>query len=375
MKQLKKDIRVEVLRILGILIVIGVHLCLPMSEGASLDRGRALITAFFADGVAIFWCISGFFIFDKYSYSCTMKRMLKTVVLPLIGFSIFIFFFGDLILKNNVSLIESISHSKEECINIIRSIMMWENPFTEHLQLWYLYIYILLMMVSPVVYAFIRYLNEDILRKKYFMVISFVILVFNDLSNNQFAGFSHHTWNALIPAMILMVWGNLIFSYVKERTIKKKTMGVALLLFIICNLLRWIIQIVRSQIGVEGIHIYFWFTSIALVNVCCLIVIVFYFTQSKVSDERFYKRVNWLSSNVFSIYLLHMFVYFFIQRFINFEEAYQFLCVLLPLGESFLSEVVYVLIIVSIVFIFTFLLAIGIKSIKKICVYLFCKHI
>lgn len=365
MKKLRRDIRVEALRILGILIVIAVHLCLPMSEGATLDKGRALISVFFADGVAIFWFISGFFMYDKYSYSYTMKRTFKTVVLPLVVFSIFVFFFGEFILNQGVSLLESVSHSKEEYIAVLRSIAMWENPLKGHVQLWYVYIYILLMLVSPVIYAFINFLNEDIDRKKWFMRISFALLTLNDISNNTFARFSHHTWNALVPAMILVVWGNLFYSYIKDKTIKCKHMGIAMLVFVFSNVLRWMIQIIRSQTGVDGIHIYFWFTSFAVINTCCLIVIVFYLFQKQADNELFCKRLSGIAANVFWVYLLHMFFYLFVQRYINLGEMYQKLCDMIPIGESFLSEAVYVLLVVPPVFIFTLFLAAVIRFIFK----------
>lgn len=366
MKFLKRDIRVEALRIVGVFIVIGVHVCLPMSVGKNLDSGRALIAAFFADGVALYWLISGFFMFERFDYKRTLERTMKTIVLPLIVFSVFIFFFGDFILKNDVSFIDSILHSKEEYLEILRSLMIWENPITEHLQLWYLYIYILLMLVSPVVYSFITYIKGDIKRENCFLVISFVFLVINDISNNQLAMFSHHTINALVPAMLLMVWGNILYRRVKDADLTLKHAGVALLVFVLCNVIRWGLQIFRSVNGVSGIHIYFWFTSLALVNVSCLIIAVFALLQNKKRNKRYTRVINGLASYTFMIYLLHMFVYMYLNKLIDFDALYKNMCNWLPVGEGFLSEFLYVVTIIPIVFVLSFGLAIVLREVEKL---------
>lgn len=339
------------LRIIGAIIVIGVHLCLPMSSGASLDKGRALIAAFFADGVAIFWCISGFFMFDNYDYKHVLQRTLKTVVLPLSAFSAFIFLFGE----HGLGIKD-----------VIRSVLVWENPFATHVQLWYLYIYILLMIVSPMVYAFIQYLKEDVQREKWFMVITFAFLIVNDISNNQLAVFSHHTINALVPAMILMIWGNIIYRKIKDTNLTTKHATMAAVVLVLCNVLRWGIQIVRSSTGVDGIHIYFWFTSIALVVVCCLIVIIFAVLQNKRRNKKWARIINSLASYTFMIYMLHMLVYKCVQKVVNLDSAYKALCNVLPMGEGIVSEVLYVVIIVPIVFGIALVLAVVLRKGKNL---------
>ncbi|MFQ6866632.1 hypothetical protein [Blautia sp.] len=61
---MKRDSAVELLRLLGCLIVIGVHTCLGAMVNGNYDFSRTFIACLLADGVAIFWFITGFFLIE-----------------------------------------------------------------------------------------------------------------------------------------------------------------------------------------------------------------------------------------------------------------------------------------------------------------------
>ena len=70
---------------------------------------------------------------------------------------------------------------------------------------WYLYVYILVILIYPLLKAFVEYLDADTKRTKIFLIGTFVFLVINDISSNSLAAFSHHSINALVPASIEII--------------------------------------------------------------------------------------------------------------------------------------------------------------------------
>ena len=60
---MKRDINVEILRIIAILFVIGTHLKQGFYIDGQLNFIRVLIACFVGDGVAVYWAILGFFYF------------------------------------------------------------------------------------------------------------------------------------------------------------------------------------------------------------------------------------------------------------------------------------------------------------------------
>ena len=62
-------------------------------------------------------------------------------------------------------------HGKDEIIVASKTLLSWSNPILGMGHLWYVYVYILLMIWSPITYAFIKYLNEDSRREKCFLIL------------------------------------------------------------------------------------------------------------------------------------------------------------------------------------------------------------
>lgn len=77
---------VELARLIACLLVIGVHVSLSTVVNDTYDASRLLSACLVADGVAIFWLISGFFMFNTKSYWKLLKRTFKNIVIPMIIF-------------------------------------------------------------------------------------------------------------------------------------------------------------------------------------------------------------------------------------------------------------------------------------------------
>lgn len=309
---MKKDPAVELARIFGCLLVVGVHCWINNFGVAIQSKSGTYIACIFADGVAVFWIISGFFMYKNYSYKQTLKRTIKSIVIPMLLLSAAMFFVLNNYLNGNGW--HFILHSKDDYKWILNSLLIWTNPVDRLGHFWYLYVYILLMLCSPVIAAFIKYLEEDTKREKIFLVLTFLLLVWNDLSNNQMGRFEHHAFAGAFPAAIESVWGYLLYKY-RDRLRKCRYIFISVGAFLGLNVLRMAIQLGRyHRIQDTATYILYWFSSIGLL--CAICVIVFSFAAIHSRKATVVNRVIcWLASYTFSIYLLHPVVNSFLDMY------------------------------------------------------------
>lgn len=309
---MKKDPAVELARIFGCLLVVGVHCWINNFGVAIQSKSGTYIACIFADGVAVFWIISGFFMYKNYSYKQTLKRTIKSIIIPMLLLSAAMFFVLNNYLNGNGW--HFILHSKDDYKWILNSLLIWTNPVDRLGHFWYLYVYILLMLCSPVIAAFIKYLEEDTKREKLFLVLTFLLLVWNDLSNNQMGRFEHHAFAGAFPAAIESVWGYLLYKY-RDRLRKRRYIFISVGAFLGLNLLRMAIQLGRyHRIQDAATYILYWFSSIGLL--CAICVIVFSFAAIHSRKATVVNRVIcWLASYTFSIYLLHPVVNSFLDMY------------------------------------------------------------
>ena len=309
---MKKDPAVELARIFGCLLVVGVHCWINNFGVAIQSKSGTYIACIFADGVAVFWIISGFFMYKNYSYKQTLKRTIKSIIIPMLLLSAAMFFVLNNYLNGNGW--HFILHSKDDYKWILNSLLIWTNPVDRLGHFWYLYVYILLMLCSPVIAAFIKYLEEDTKREKIFLVLTFLLLVWNDLSNNQMGRFEHHAFAGAFPAAIESVWGYLLYKY-RDRLRKRRYIFISVGAFLGLNVLRMAIQLGRyHRIQDTATYILYWFSSIGLL--CAICVIVFSFAAIHSRKATVVNRVIcWLASYTFSIYLLHPVVNSFLDMY------------------------------------------------------------
>lgn len=309
---MKRYISVEIARIIACIQVICVHVCLPMVDNGSFNFLRGIFAGICADGVAVFWLISGFFMFNNFGYYKTLKRTWKKIIIPLLIVDVLSLFLGDFIFRS-VPLLDSIIHTPKEVFLYFYRILCGFTPESEFAHLWFLRVYVLLMLVSPLIYSFINYLKEDKKRIRLFMIISILLMLINDISCNQLFAFSTHSINGLVPAVIEMIWGYIIFNTdIKDELFSKKVI-IPLGIFIMLNLLRPIIYYVGSLIGFDFSKIYYWYSSIGLICGICIILIS-RCIGIKIKDERIVNCFRYIASKTFTIYILHMFVYGLLVR-------------------------------------------------------------
>ena len=306
-KQFRKDISIELTRIIACFLVICIHIDIGFMTAGEISRNALFLACIRADAVGIFWLIAGMHFFKERPYTAVLKNMVRRIVVPSLVLIGVIFFFSEWALQGQ-TLRESMTHSGAEYAAFFKTLFLeWRTPVSYSGQLWYVFVYVLLCFLQPVGAAFVKYLDTD-KKKKVFCLVSFSFLVLNDFSLNQFGNFSHQTFGAAVPAMILMIWGKLLYEQ-REKIKNKRNLFLAAGGFLGINLLRCFIQFFESTHRENpSQNILFWYTSIGLccavaVYVMCLIVTARINERGKLANG-----IRFVGSKTFSIYLLHMLV-------------------------------------------------------------------
>ena len=339
----KKDCSVELCRIIGCLTVVGIHCWMNNFVLCNKNIGELFISCCLADGVAVFWLISGFFIYRNYNYKKVLKRTMKTIIVPTILISVLMFYVINNYLVNNRIGIEI--HKKSDYLEAGRLLLTWNNPIQGLGHFWYIYVYILLMLISPIIYSFVTYLGCKKNRQITFLVVSFAFLFLNDLSNNQFGKFEHHAFAALIPAMIEMIWGYLLYKH-KEKLKKYRYVLLSVISFLILNFLRMMIQFSRYQaIDDTSCYILYWYSTIGLL--CGICVVIFAFSAVKDVQAGILKNfICKFASYTFLIYLLHPIVNSFLEKYLIRQKISE---ILLHRYFGFYGKIMYMICIMLLV--------------------------
>ena len=158
-------------------------------------------------------------------------------------------------------------------------------------------------------YSFIMYLNEKVLRRNIFFGVSAAFLLINDISNNNMAAFSHHSINALFPAMIEMVWG--YFLYKSKTCFKsKKWICSSCALFLSFNIVRLAVQLIRNVKGTGGDSIYYWYSVLGLICAICILIFCFSLVETIIKSNVVRTVICCISSFTFPVYIFHLSVYY-----------------------------------------------------------------
>ena len=302
--QKQRDYRVELMRIIGCLIVIGVH-TLPsamISEG-EYSKSLVLLSCFFGDGVAVFWIICGFYLFRNYNYKKILKRTIGKILLPYLLCEVFIFYFYDAIV-GKAMIMDSLAHSAEEYYKVLHNAISL-RVLTDHaVHFWYIIAYMILVVCSPILNEFVKAIGKSSLSMKRYCIIAAIFLLINDASSNKALAFSHQGAGAFAAASILVIFGHIIYNH---RTLfsQKWWLLISPILFIGLNLLRMLIQLRRYSVDPNNKSILFWYSLFGLA--CTLLIAAFCFSCSN-AKTGLQKIILHLGSYTFPIYMVHLLV-------------------------------------------------------------------
>lgn len=204
-----RDPHVELLRIIAAFIVIIVHTNLSAYINGDVDYSRVFLKCCAADGVAIFWLITGFFYFRKKNWLHLLRKTVKTIIIPTLVLLLFWQFLGTQFLIDHNSIWDSIKIGLDNIGDLKNVILEFDTKYIPHIgYLWYMMVYFLLMLLYPLFSGFEYLSNKE---KNFFLIIVAGIFLLNDIHLNQLMRFSPHTINGLIPAVMICVIGERLY--------------------------------------------------------------------------------------------------------------------------------------------------------------------
>ena len=358
----KRDASVELMRIIACFFVIFIHLGVVSFMNNSFSASSAFLACLFSDAVAIFWFITGAFLFQRDNYGKLIKGTIKKVFLPALALIVFIFLF-DGWMFNNQSILESIKTSIQYIPNALEcTFLWWATPVAHTGQLWYIFSYIFVMICFPLIKAFVDRIDKTH-KEKSFLLISFGILLLNDFANNQFAHFNHSVIGALVPAIILIIWGHIFYKN-KDKILKKFKSRYFLLAFFALVILRTIMLALNYELGDGNLDrsILYWFSCFSLLTVTS----IFLFLEGTPKKITKNKLINWLilktASYTFLIYLLHELTIDFLKKSNTFSTIQDYFMS----GGNPLKAIAYYVVVGGTVFLFCLIISILLRTISKL---------
>lgn len=306
-----RDAGIELLRVVACLIVIGTHVKFDwVAPDGSADLSRTLVACLLADGVAVFWMITGCFLFRERSYPGLLRHTARSILLPVLVMSALVYVFWGVV-AGGTTLAASPVHSAQENLGIVRSLLSWTNPFPQLAHLWYLYVYALAMLLFPFSFGMVRYLDERPARWRAFLAVTLALFAVNDLVGNGLFGFSHHSINGAVPAIVYMMWGHWLYAR-RERMRGWARVALPLCLFLALNLVRAVLLAWATGAGGASSNLISWTSGFGLLTASCLLVACLSLLprdRDAGSPGVVRRAVGWLGSYTFLIYLVHLPLY------------------------------------------------------------------
>lgn len=292
-----KDSGVELMRIMGCLIVIACHCVVQYKFNGEYNFPNTFFACLWADGVAIFWLIAGFFLFKNSDVVKKLKNFSIKRLLPALGVGMGLFYMYDWA-TSDVSFSESITHTGEEYLELLKGILKLQSPFPQSGHFWYVFIYVLILFALPALKGFYDWMIQSGKREVAFLIVSFVALTINDMFLNETFVFSNLSINALVPACIFVMWGALLYRH-KDIFIRSMAGLGGFVGFIAMNLLRTTTIVNRN----EG-HYLYWFTTFGLLASVCMFIFCINVGKS-INKNIIGKIVCYIASFTFMVYLVH----------------------------------------------------------------------
>ncbi|MBE6161604.1 MAG: acyltransferase [Firmicutes bacterium] len=360
----KRSIIIDLIRILASFMVIMCHVKLPpIRIDGTIDIGKMVIACIVGDGVAFFWIMSGFFAFRNEDYSKKIKNVFKTIVLPTIMLIFFSILFFDFIINEHsfkYCLFNLGScHSKENIDSLLSGVITFNaSLIPEAPHLWYVFTYIGNYFWVPILsLLFIKDGNETRIAKRIIFILSILALIFESIEQFYLLKYGHIIKITIVShSLFLILIGKTIYDNIDKIRNNKKIRYIGIGMYLIFSGLKIWLQYLLYSKNVANTFFLQWSSMPAILDTIGLIIFLLTF------DIKSNKVISYIGKATFGIYLIHWAVKEKIA-YIGFnEKLFSFFNVD---SSSFLSELLYTIVLSFIVFIISLLIVLLLKLLKE----------
>lgn len=366
-KSKKRDISIDLIRIVACISVILTHLCLQVLNRCynRIDWSRLLEKSFLTDGVPLFFMITGFFLVNGRSYKKIWKSTFFKILLPTFIFVIFVQMFQPFIL-NQASFIDCIRNVNFSLVPIIQAILKADVKYLGSLcdHLWYIFSYIKIVIWIPILWLVCKETDNSKLARRIMLGLSFASAILTDIQKFWIIPVvGEINILTIIPREIMYVLlGYELFVHKDKIKNNKKICIISLIGFIILNLIRYktemfymVLNYLTDIVGRPN-FMEWRYTSLNIFSGIFLFLFLYSF---EIKNEKISKILVWISDKTFGIYLIHYLILAKIDLY-KFEKI-----------EKFIFEILYLIIGLIITFAISIIIVTIIQKISRAIVKLF----
>lgn len=357
----KRDISIDLIRIVACLSVIATHLCLQVLNQCynRIDWSRLLEKSFLTDGVPLFFIITGFFLVNGRSYKKIWKSTIKKILIPTLIFVLFTQVFY-LFIVNKESFIYCIQNFNINAIGIINAILKADVSYLNSTcaHLWYIFSYIKIVIWIPILWLVCKNTREANLARRIMMVLSFLNLVLDDVQKFITLPIGEiHLLNMIPTEILYVLLGYELFAHKEKIKNNKKIAIISLIGFFAINFLRYKIEMQYMVLNyltdiVGRINFMEWRNT--SINIFSAIFLFCFLYSFEIKNEKLSKIILWISNKTFGIYLIHYLILAKIDLY-KFEKI-----------EKFIFEILYLAIGLVITFIISIAIVWSIQTLKNL---------
>ena len=295
-----RNMNAELIRVMACLIVIGVHCDLLTQD---FDSSQILWRVMLGDGVTYFFIIMGFFLFRNKSFFLLLKDVILRIMLPgLVTMFLIRLFFPWI--HNECGFLQCIIHPKFDYIEYAKSVLNWSSGGGDSGYLWYLFTYLQVVMLVPIMKLFCREdLNGNTYEKIRFYVIG--INLFGMMLRDAMAFIrlpSSEPYGILTVPAMMTVAGYTIYARREQLKENRKVGWLFLGGAVVIELIRWRLQLLLSANDVSNTIYLMYNTSFAFIVTVC--VTIFIMTLD-IKSNQLKKVLTITGKKTFAIYLIH----------------------------------------------------------------------
>ncbi len=353
---MKKNVSIEVLRIIACILVIMAHIQLhPVQDGIVIN-GRLIFSAIIADNVPIFFLITGFYMFKDiktdHDILTVYRRKIKDVIIKL--------WIPAFIVAIISCYLEKRFYGKEE----IDWLQLWNFVFKLQAggnfgHLWYICTYIKIIIWFPLFALLCQ--NQEIKNKirRLFIIASLSCVFLNDLEyviGKDFTNFSDIFFNYHVIYIFLGYELSLFLKDDKNENSKLYVGGVVFILSIITKVCMQ--KIMYSINGVWIDNRFLWLESFLCYFSSCSIFCFWYSLRKNLKEN---KIIFWLGKYTFYIYLFHILI-------INMTPSIKEKINSWHLGENFISTIFYYVEYGALIFLLSLIISIPFEKIYHLLI-------
>lgn len=339
----KRDSTIELIRVIACLIVVTLHASsiVPLTEH---DISKEIMAVILSDGVAIFFVISGFFMFKRESFGIEVKKTVLNIFIP----AMLTTFLAELLIEKSFSVDKFVSS------------VLAMSPTNNTGHLWYIFTYMELVIFWPCLKA----LTKDRKVNLYAIVIGILCMIIRDINGGLEWKYSLYESPYVFEAAVLVLVGFYIYNYYYDSLEQKKIVVrlVSLLIILITMAFRCYLQIGRFAEDITANFWCWWYRGIAAISSVAFIV---FMMTIRIRHEKFSYLISKLGECTFGIYLLHFPIMVIIKEYYV-EKMPIFLTSMGVVENSWLYDLVMMVVLAAVLIIASLIFTILIKKVKSL---------